>query len=120
MMVIVLGCLVIGCTWWSPSPADSARHFIESQVTTDTPPAVPAGDLAGRVALDYARALARQGSVLRYGVETSTIEADETRTVIAITPARADGTAPPALRFHVVLAKDDGGGWRVHAWSAAD
>ncbi len=120
MMVIVLGCLAVGCAWWSPSPADSARHFIESQVTADTPAAVPAGDLAGRVALDYARALARQGSVLRYGVETSTIQADETRTVIAVTPVRADGTAPPALRFHVVLAKDDAGGWRVRAWSAAD
>ncbi len=120
MMVIVLGCLPVGCTWRSPSPVDSARHFIESQVTADTPDTAPAGDLAGRVALDYARALARQGSVLRYGVETSTVEPDETRTVIAVTPTRSDGTAPPALRFQVVLAKDDTGGWRVRAWSAAD
>lgn len=110
--------MAIGCGGWSPSPANRARHFIESQVAADTPAAEPAGDLAGRVALDYARALARQGAGLHYRVEASTDAAGQANAVVAVIPERA-GAAALAVRFRVLLIKDDAGDWRVAAWSGA-
>lgn len=116
-VIVLLGCMAVGCGWWSPSPANRARHFIESQVAADTPEAAPAGDLAGRVALDYARALARQGAGLRYRVEASADAPGQASAVVAILPERADGASPP-LRFRVQLTRDNTGDWHVTAWSA--
>mgnify|MGYP006952620054 CR=1 FL=1 len=116
----LLACMGMGCDKLSTSPAELARHFIESQVAADTPSSEPAPDLAGRVVLDYARALARQGAALNYGVETGTAAADAVSTIVAVTPGRTDGTAVPALRFRVVLRRNDAGDWIVDAWSAAE
>lgn len=119
MMVVLLGGLLLGC-WRASSPDDRARHFIESQVTADTPIAATGGDLAGRVAFDYARALVRQGAALRYRIEAGAAGDGPTSAVIAVTPRLADGTVAAPLRFRVVLAKDDAGDWQVTAWSAAE
>ena len=116
-VMVSVACLAVGCGWWSPSPANRARHFIESQVAADTPAAAPAGDLAGRVALDYARALARQGAGLTYRVEASADAPGQASAVVAIVPERADAATPP-LRFRVQLSRDDAGDWHVAAWSA--
>lgn len=115
--MVLVACTAVGCGWWSPSPANRARHFIESQVAADTPASAPGGDLAGRVALDYARALARQGAGLQYRVEASADAPGQASAVVAILPERADGVTPP-LRFRVQLSRDDTGDWRVAAWSA--
>ncbi|MFP5348810.1 MAG: hypothetical protein ACLGHO_03080 [Gammaproteobacteria bacterium] len=116
-VIVLLGCMAVGCGWWSPSPANRARHFIESQVAADTPAAALGGDLAGRVALDYARALARQGVGLQYRVEASADVPGQASAVVAILPERADGAISP-LRFRVQLTRDDTGDLHVATWSA--
>ena len=116
---VILLSLLMGCGWWSDTPSDRARHFIERQVAAETPATDPVGDLAARVALDYARALVRQGARLRYRVEKTIATVDQTTALITVTPDPRAGTAPAnALRFSVVVARDGAGEWRVTQWSA--
>lgn len=115
---MILLSLLMGCGW-SDTPGDRARHFIERQVAAESPVTDPAGDLSARVALDYARALVRQGARLRYRVEKTIATVDQTTALIAVTPdPRADTVPTGALRFNVVVARDGAGEWRVTQWSA--
>lgn len=114
--IAILISLLMACGWWSDTPGDRARHFIETQVAAETPAIDPPGDLAARVALDYARALVRQGVSLRYRVEKTMGTAAQTTALVTVTP---DGTVPANMpRFRVVVARDGAGEWRVTQWSA--
>jgi len=117
--------LLAGCNMFT-TPGGRARDFVEQLVEADAPPPPElASGLAARVALDYLRALHRQGVALRYRVK-ETKRADDNAVVRlevelphAADAAHAPAPLPPP-RLGVELQRDAAGAWRTVRWWAED
>jgi len=122
----VLLLLLTGCNLFA-TPGQHARAFFVGLVEAPVPVQPDLSDgLAARVALDYLRALHRQGVALDYRV-TETKRASGAKTIARLQvelPRRSDlAYATPATaapRLGVELEPGNDGGWRVVRWWADD
>lgn len=121
MLLLCIG----GCDLLA-GPAHRAREFIEALVAAE-PATQPdfADGLGARVALDYLRALHRQGIALEYGVAGTKRNGEKTVVRLLIEPPSGaeiapDGSAPTTLRVSVELLRTGNGEWRVVRWWADD
>lgn len=114
-----------GCNMLS-SPTQHARTFVAGLVEAEStvPPDLSEG-MGARVALDYVRALRRQGAALEYRVLDSKPAAGGKRIVrLRVEPPRgpdlAHASSAPPPRFAVELEPDAATAWRIVRWWADD
>lgn len=122
--VFVSACLalVAGCDLVA-GPGDRARDFVEHLVAAESPvPLEPADGLGARIALDYLRALRRQGTKLDYTIADTKRNPRKTvvRLHVASAPGVAGARAAAPVRLVVELDRDANGAWRVVRWQADD
>ena len=117
---------LVGCNLLA-NPGNRARDFIEGLVAAEAPVQPDLSDgLAARVALDYLRALHRQGVSLDYRVaEAKRGSGGKTIVRLHVEPARgpyiAHAMSPSEVsRLGVELEPDAAAAWRVVRWWADD